>query len=146
MQLRKLLTIVCEALKLDFGLVRSNSRKRELVWARNIFMVIARREYGFSTTQIGFFLGRDHSTVVHSTERHDSSLTTKDIPYILWYKKAYNHVMREAKGIEFDNNTILEALRALALNIIAHKGIDSIDLPLKQKRLIYEDLCLQPVG
>ena len=108
MQLRKLLTIVCEALKLDFGLVRSNSRKRELVWARNIFMVIARREYGFSTIQIGFFLGRDHSTVVHSTERHDSSLTTKDIPYILWYKKAYNHVMREAKALSLITTLFLK--------------------------------------
>lgn len=38
---------------------------------RQEFMFLARRA-GFTTTQIGNFLGRDHSTVCHGSEAHEA--------------------------------------------------------------------------
>lgn len=48
--------------------VSVNSRDRRLVWARNIFIFVARRE-GFSQSDIGGFVGRDHSSVCAAEKR-----------------------------------------------------------------------------
>lgn len=48
--------------------VKKRSRDRETVTARCLFMFVARRE-GYSQSDIGRFVGRDHATVCHAENR-----------------------------------------------------------------------------
>jgi chromosomal replication initiator protein len=62
-----------------FGLkvaeLRSTSRRRNLVLARDVAMTLARRLTGKSLLQIGeYFGGRDHTTVLHGCRKVESSL------------------------------------------------------------------------
>ena len=59
--------IVCLELNLDSELVRSKSRKREVVKARQIIFYLAYKYSGLSLKKIGEpYLKRDHSTIIHN--------------------------------------------------------------------------------
>lgn len=47
--------------------ILSPDRRRNVVLARNEVMRRLRWQDGFSTSQIGRWMGRDHSTVIHAT-------------------------------------------------------------------------------
>lgn len=64
-----LMDLISEAYKAPVHRLRSDSSVRLLVWPRQHFMTLA-AENGFSTTQIGNFLGRDHTTVMHGIVAH----------------------------------------------------------------------------
>lgn len=50
--------------------LRGPSQHRFIAWPRQAFMAHARAA-GYTTTQIGRFLGgRDHTTVIHGSRRH----------------------------------------------------------------------------
>jgi chromosomal replication initiator protein len=57
--------------------LRSPSRRRLVVTARDVAIYLARRLTGESLKQIGhFFGGRDHSTVMHGCRKTESLLKT----------------------------------------------------------------------
>lgn len=58
---------VSEATEISMEALKSKSRKREIVEARQIAMAIMCKERCGSLAEIGFFFGgRDHSTVIHA--------------------------------------------------------------------------------
>ena len=62
--------IVCLELNLDSELVKSKSRKREVVKARQIIFYLAYKYSGLSLKKIGEpYLKRDHSTIIHNIEQ-----------------------------------------------------------------------------
>lgn len=65
--------------------LRSRARKREFVDARKLFCIIMRKEAKKSTTEIGYTLRKDHSTVVHATATGEDLLTVDKA-----FKKQYN--------------------------------------------------------
>ena len=59
--------IVCSYLKVDENKIRDKTRKKEIVFARQLAMYLSKELTKSSLKTIGLhFGGRDHSTVIHS--------------------------------------------------------------------------------
>jgi len=52
----------------SLGQYLGKSRKRELVYARQLFCYVSRQVSNASLKTIGLFLDRDHTTVIHSSD------------------------------------------------------------------------------
>ena len=69
--------LVCEYFKIQQEALKSKSRKREIVQARQISMYFAKKMTKNSLKTIGeFFGGRDHSTVIHSCQTVEDLMET----------------------------------------------------------------------
>lgn len=71
--------IVCEHFEVKPDQVRSKTRKRSVVQARQISMFLAKECTRNSLTQIGkYFGGRDHSTVIHACQTVNDLMDTDE--------------------------------------------------------------------
>lgn len=65
---------IIERVSLETGIpiaeLKSPGRRRPITYARQDFMARARATGRFSFAQIGRFLGRDHTTIVHGVRAH----------------------------------------------------------------------------
>lgn len=69
--------LVCEYFELPQEMLKSKSRKRELVQARQISMYLAKNHTKASLKSIGqYFGGRDHSTVIYACQTVDDLMET----------------------------------------------------------------------
>ncbi len=59
-------SIVCKKYAIKPQCIVSMSRKKNVVYARQIIVYLLQKYTNLSTTQIGSYIGRDHSTVIHS--------------------------------------------------------------------------------
>ncbi len=67
--------VVCETLDVDLSQLKSKSRKREFVLARQITMYLSKKMTDMSLKEIGiFFGGKDHSTVIYSCNTIQDSM------------------------------------------------------------------------
>jgi chromosomal replication initiator protein len=65
-----ILNIVADALNVSIEDLKSNSRRREISWARQIGMYLMRQLTNLSLPKIGEeFGGKDHTTVMYSCEK-----------------------------------------------------------------------------
>lgn len=70
-------SLVCDYFKIPTDQLKSKSRKREIVQARQISMYFAKKMTKNSLKTIGeFFGGRDHSTVIHSCQTVEDLMET----------------------------------------------------------------------
>ncbi|HXH99422.1 MAG TPA: chromosomal replication initiator protein DnaA [Sphingobacteriaceae bacterium] len=70
-------TLVCEYFEVPIEMVKSKTRKREIVQARQISMYLAKIHTKTSLKSIGaFFGGRDHSTVIYACQTVDDLIDT----------------------------------------------------------------------
>ncbi len=69
--------VVCDQFQVDPEQVRSKTRKREVVQARQLTMFLAKHCTNSSLKQIGkYFSGRDHSTVIHANQAVQNLMET----------------------------------------------------------------------
>ena len=69
-------SLVCESLKIDENKIRDKTRKKEIVFARQIAMYLSKDLTNSSLKTIGLhFGGRDHSTVIHACSSVEESLS-----------------------------------------------------------------------
>lgn len=69
--------LVCEYFEISTEMVRSKTRKRDIVQARQISMYFAKNYTNASLKSIGaFFGGRDHSTVIYACQTVDDLIDT----------------------------------------------------------------------
>ena len=69
-------SLVCESLKVDENKIRDKTRKKEIVFARQIAMFLSKDMTKSSLKTIGLhFGGRDHSTVIHACSSIEDSLS-----------------------------------------------------------------------
>ena len=68
---------ICEYYQIEESLVYSKTRRKDVVYPRQVIMYILREEYDISYPSIGDKLGgRDHTTVIHSYEKIKNELKT----------------------------------------------------------------------
>jgi chromosomal replication initiator protein len=69
-------SLVCESLKIDENKIRDKTRKKEIVFARQVAMFLSKELTKSSLKTIGLhFGGRDHSTVIHACSAIEESLS-----------------------------------------------------------------------
>jgi chromosomal replication initiator protein len=69
--------LVCEYFEVPIEMVKSKTRKREIVQARQISMYLAKSHTKTSLKSIGvFFGGRDHSTVIYACQTVEDLIET----------------------------------------------------------------------
>ena len=69
--------LVCEYFEVPIDMVKSQTRKREIVQARQISMYLAKAHTKSSLKSIGsFFGGRDHSTVIYACQTVEDLIDT----------------------------------------------------------------------
>jgi chromosomal replication initiator protein len=65
-----ILSVVADALNVSIEDLKSNSRRREISWARQIGMYLMRQHTSLSLPRIGeVFGGKDHTTVIYSCDK-----------------------------------------------------------------------------
>ena len=74
-----LLSVICFVSGESENDIRGNLRYRNLVLARHIYFHIARNIMGLKLVEIGQYIGRDHTTVMHGLNRIGDMVYTKDI-------------------------------------------------------------------
>ena len=69
--------LVCEYFEVPVEMVKSSTRKREIVQARQISMYLSKAHTKSSLKTIGqFFGGRDHSTVIYACQTVEDLIDT----------------------------------------------------------------------
>ncbi|MOA07143.1 Chromosomal replication initiator protein DnaA [compost metagenome] len=69
--------LVCEYFEIPLEMVKSKTRKREIVQARQISMYLAKNHTKASLKTIGqFYGGRDHSTVIYACQTVEDLIDT----------------------------------------------------------------------
>jgi len=77
---------VCEFIRIPPEVLQLKSRKREIVWGRQILHYIAKNKNMGSLSEIGFRFGnKDHATVLHSNRTVEALLETDKV-FIKEYK------------------------------------------------------------
>lgn len=76
-ELLEILQKVCDASGIMPHDILSKTRKREVVIARQLFCYLTMTYYNYTLVQVGRFLSRDHSTVIHSVNAYTDYLQMK---------------------------------------------------------------------
>lgn len=72
--------------------ILGRSRRTEIVFARRLFTYIA-VEQGYSFNKIGFFCGKDHTTIIHQYRQAENTKNIKDIYTSLNLEKSPDRVL-----------------------------------------------------
>jgi ATP-dependent RNA circularization protein (DNA/RNA ligase family) len=89
----KLFAAIDIILEIPQDVLASPARKREIVEARQIFMVILRKETEASLAEIGAFVNRDHATVLHAFKTVEALLETD-----LKFSNKYEAIQKLCEG------------------------------------------------
>ena len=73
-ELTEILQKVCDASGIMPHDIISKNRKREIVIARQLFCYITIKYFNYTLKNVGNFLNRDHSTVIHSVNAYTDYL------------------------------------------------------------------------
>ena len=69
-----IMDVVCEHLNIKPEEIKSKKRNEEIVIPRQIVMYLCSKYTDCSSTKIGEFLGKDHSTVLHGVSKMEADL------------------------------------------------------------------------
>ncbi len=69
-----IMDVVCEHLNIKPEDIKSKKRDEEIVRPRQIVMYLCSKYTDYSSTKIGEFLGKDHSTVLHGVQKLEADL------------------------------------------------------------------------
>lgn len=120
-----------------FGLdITKKSRKREYVDARSMCMSYLRGELDLKVTYIGILFSLDHSTIVHSIDKHNS-LMEIDKTYRKKFHKYFSYIvsLTPPKDERYDIESVLLYQTMPYLRHIEHK------LSLKPSAAIHHAVC-----
>lgn len=73
----KIITVVCEHLKLTVEQIRGKSRSKEFVYARHLIFYFLRKHTTLTLKSAGELFNRDHTTVIHALENLQDIMDTE---------------------------------------------------------------------
>lgn len=87
-----------------------NSRARCIVLTRQVFCYVAKRIGGYQVVEIGRFLGKDHTTVIHSVKKMHHYFFTEDTLAMNYFerisemlnRKYYNNRLKVTIPVNLD--------------------------------------------
>lgn len=77
---------ICRKLKFDQTEILSNSRKKDVVYKRNIVIYLIKKLSNLSHQEIGEIFNRNHSTITHSIKQIETKMNDK---YFKEYLKVF---------------------------------------------------------
>ncbi len=121
MKLEDILNIVSKVSKIPESLLKSKTRKREVVLVRNIYFLLSWNETRESLASIGYVVNRNHCTIIHGkkTIKNDMKnnwLNSYDIfkdceKEVIKLKKSETDLMFcDTSGIEIKETNIINLL------------------------------------
>lgn len=75
----QIIDLICESYGISQDDLKSQNRKKELVFARHLSMYLLRKKAKLSLREVGLMLGRDHTTVVNAIDRVNEYLETNSL-------------------------------------------------------------------
>ena len=90
-EIEVLLSVIDGKLGITYEQMRSASRLREIVFARRVLCVIARRHWDMTYEVIGRLINKDHSSVIYYIKKHDHEYE-KYPDYSRMYKTVFGEV------------------------------------------------------
>ena len=133
------LQLIYESITQSSGInLKTKSRKREVVWARNIYFYFAKKHTKASLDKIGKTVDKDHATVLHGIKRYHDNIIYDDFKELVkGIKKELPHL--EGEDIErltkeeleikmlYSNKKRLEKQIEIYKNIIDSDGCEFIN-------------------
>lgn len=80
--LQRLKDAICDLYSVSWNDLRGNSRLHDLVIARQLFSWFGVMHFNYQKIYLGAHLNRDHTTVIHSINRVQDMITTKEHEYM----------------------------------------------------------------
>jgi chromosomal replication initiation ATPase DnaA len=96
--LKTIIGKVAEIMEVHASAIPMRTRKREFVFARQMFCYIASKYTNNTTVQIGKFIGRDHATVIHSKKAFQNLIDTNFGSIANDYKKLLKNLKLRDHG------------------------------------------------
>lgn len=106
----ELTQIMCEIHYLDYERLFSKGRKREVVDARAQLSSFLYTKLRYSFKRVGIFFNRDHSTIIHAINLHESLMTTNR-DYSIKYVEFCDRVKKDIPHLLSDNKIIEEVFK-----------------------------------
>lgn len=85
-----ILTVISKNCGVSVEDILSKVRKKEVVDARHYFFTIMRKHLGHTTTSVGRFTDRDHTTVIHGIRTFNDRYSSEEN-----YKNVYDSILHE---------------------------------------------------
>lgn len=98
---RTVLELVCECLELDIEIVKSKTRKRIFIEARNIysFIILKVSTINITLADAGIIINKDHATVLHAVTQA-INLNETNIPFGKKLDKCMTEFIKRFSGAE----------------------------------------------
>lgn len=85
-----ILEVVAKNCNVTIEEILSNTRKRNSVDARHYYCAVLRKQLGYSVTAIGKLVNKDHTTIVHGTQKFYDRCSIDES-----YKKVYDSILQD---------------------------------------------------
>lgn len=99
----KIQSEVCSRYGLEWGVILSRSRVREVVDARRLYSGILRNVFRLTFQEIGDILNKNHATILHNINQHDTF-----VRILKSYKKNYEEIER---ALMLDDNYYIHEVK-----------------------------------
>jgi chromosomal replication initiation ATPase DnaA len=92
--------VILEYHNIDLVIIRNQSRKGEVVRARQQLCLLLKNNTKLTTTQIGNIINKDHSTVSTSTTTAMNRIETKNQPFL----DEWNEIQNILNSFKYENH------------------------------------------
>jgi len=99
----KIQSEVCSRYGLEWSVILSRSRVREVVDARRLYSGILRNIFRLTYHEIGHILNKNHATIIHNMTQHDTF-----VRILKSYKKNYEEIER---ALMLDDNYYIHEVK-----------------------------------
>jgi hypothetical protein len=85
-KLTRVIRRLCYDFKVDYALIDTKTRKREVVLVRHMIYYFLKKETKLSLSQIGSVFGQEHASALHGINKINGWLDTNDEIILEWYR------------------------------------------------------------